>query len=382
MSASPENFDLFKRFARERLQASAFHADGEKDSEYLFHASLNSTDALMAWAAGATNRCGETFEVIPGFVDIYRPNAFADRFESKYFLGMYSAMFVAVAEFAMYCMTQSDFMSGIGRAELETSPSPEDSHAPGLWLINRTKMGGRVHERHSQKLTPRCDIRYQTSIYLCLLMARFAWLHEMAHAFNGHVAYTSANGMSSRINEVAEPHALVEYDLGQDKEDEKARVMRCLEFDADQSAFWASINIQIRDLENIEGIRAIDQTTRLSLALFGAYAMTWLFGEFQAECGSVKNFTHPEPHLRLQNLIKVGTDRVVPLVNGFDEINTQVCREFDAIRNSIPGIFLPGDLLSESGNRQIQIALAESLDQVKAMQEALQAYQFSEKESR
>ena len=77
--------DLFDHFARARLNAQAFDADPNTERGYLFGAALETARALMGWTKGARNEAGEEFEAVPGFVDVYTPNAFAERFERRFY---------------------------------------------------------------------------------------------------------------------------------------------------------------------------------------------------------------------------------------------------------------------------------------------------------
>lgn len=369
-------FELFETYAKERFGAPALDVTTGKPRERPFQATLETTAALLAWTQGARSRRSETFAFVPGFVDVLAPNAFADRWTGTYFLGMHVALYAAIGEFAMFCFAQRDFMPELGDAALERSPKPASERSPGLWLIDFVTQGGRVTDAHSAALTPRCDTRHSLATYLGLLMARFVWLHEMAHAFNGHVDFVRDRRLADILNEIEEPLGLA--GLATVRRDDDARLDRqCLEHHADESAFWASMNIQRRNLENIAGIAELDERTRLRMTLFGCYAMPWLFENFQVYSGATENLTHPQPYSRLHHLIRIAASRLEPIIPDFADLNSDACGQFDAIGSAIPGLYRSSGLYTDMQNEALQADLDIVAVRLATIKQELQDYEYS-----
>ncbi len=374
------NFDQFRKFAKERLSQAAFNTETDSDKSSQFHTSLISAIQLMQWTLGCSNQSGDDFKLVAGFVDKYTPNALADRYQGTHYIGMHSALFVAITEFAMFCFTQRDFFPDVGDPSQETSPVPWNDRVPGIWLIDHTKQGGRVDDEHSQRLTPRDNERYVMSLYLAFLMSRFVWLHELSHCFNGHVGYVHQHNLALRLYELPEELPAVQVTRKRQKlavSDE----LKCLEFDADQSAFWGNCNIQIHSLENIEGIRALDENLRLRLTLFGAYAMTWLFEKFQEYLDTKDGHTHPAPMLRLHNLLHTASANVLSLHDDMPAIHDVVLKQFDTIGGRIPGMYGTTNLSDIMKDGGISDELVRFFDRRNEQKIALQDFEFKQNKS-
>lgn len=378
---SMDDFALFQKFARTQRNAEALDTSTGEENVRLFEASLQSARALMKWTGSARNPRHERFAIILGFIDRMTPNAVAGLFEGTYFAGMHTALFVAINEFADFCFTQSGFFPDIGDPAKETSPKPVDERVPGLWLLDHTLSGGSITRQHSEMRTPRDDDRYLASIYLAQLMARFVWLHELAHCFNGHVSYVQNKNIALHLNELAEGQGLVSHSKAASPEEQgdTDKILKCVELDADQSAFWASCRIQLDDLENMEGIRAYDLKTRMRMTLFGAYAMTWLFDEFQKYLDARNEITHPAPYIRLQTMLRTANSNVAPLHPDFADWHHDACGQFDTIRKAIPGMYRTDELHSAllDENAQEVSSFEQRLQELK---DELAAFQYSEKQ--
>ena len=333
----------FANFAEQRLQTREFVTSYEDDNSQIFHTSLDSSMHLLQWTLNTKNAAGLPFRFHAGFVDIFSPNAFADRFDGQYFIGLHSAMFVSLSEFAMFCFAQKDFFSEIGNAQMETSPEPWDDRVPGLWLLDHTKQGGHVENMHSQTLIPKDPERYHFSTCLSFLMVRFVWLHELSHCFNGHVDLVQERDIALRLYEVSHLQAAVRRG-DKDGDGETAKLLQHLEHDADQSAFWGGVNLQLGGLENIQTIIDMPKEQRLKLVLFASYAMPWLFEQYQAYLGSVDSQTHPEPIDRLEYLFETAKTRLLSQHPELAQINDTVLSQFDAIRRKIPSLYQSGSL--------------------------------------
>ncbi len=372
------NFKSFKRFAELRLQTTAFETSLDLENSHLFHTSLESAYHQFSWTQGTKNRLQNEFKLVAGFLDTFSPNALADRFEGRHFIAMHIALFVAISEFSMFCFAQKDFFPDVGDANQEVSPTPWDDRVPGLWLIDHTAQGGHVEVKHSQQLIPKNPERYVMSQYLAFLMSRFVWLHELAHCFNGHIAFVQNRCIALRLYEISEKLPAVEVTKTL-KNPTNSETLKCLEFDADQSAFWASCNIQLSNLENIEGIHNLDKQLRLRLTLFGSYAMTWMFEQFQNYRDSQNGHTHPDPMLRLYNLLQTASSNVLLLDKDLPSLNKNALGQFDVIRKRIPAIY-DSKKLEDIIQGNTDFSDLSKYDDARTQQKKmLEEFQFSEK---
>ncbi len=159
-----------------------------------------------------------------------------------------------------------------------------------------------------------------------------------------------------------------------------SEALKCLEFDADQSALWASCNIQLRNLENIQGIQELDEKLRLRLTLFGSYAMTWMFEQFQSYRDTKNGNTHPDPMLRLYNLLQTTRSNIFPLRDDLSALNQNALEQFDGIRKNIPNIYDSTGLEEIILGRTDFSALSKFSDAREQQKIDLRKFQFSEKQ--
>ncbi len=331
---------LFKRFARERRNAAAYDAGDKSEEAQLFAVSLSSFQDHLAWTRSAINKQDMGATIIPGYIDLMTLNAFADYHGGTHYIGMHQALFVTILEFAYYCFAQRGFFPGIGNASLETSPEPIDDQAPGLWLLDQTVKGMRTIPHRANRILPNDPERSVAAVYLALLMVRFVWLHEMAHCMNGHVHYVQSKDLSQSLNEIASQEVLGLVKPVPARNIQKwDAALRCLEYDADQTAFWGSCQIQIGGNENIQGIAAMDITSRLELTVFGTYAMTWLFETYQNYFKVQYDSTHPQPVERLQSIFNYAARHITPQEPDFITLQKTALQQFNTIRQKIPAVF-------------------------------------------
>lgn len=372
-----KNASKFSIFAQSKLNNAEFVTSYDDAKSQIFHTSLDSSRHLLRWTLRAQNLQGKMFNFHAGFVDIFTPNAFADRFESEHYIGLHSAMFVSISEFAMFCFAQQDFFSEMGNTELETSPEPWDERVPGLWLLDYTKHGGHVETKHSRSLIPKDSERYHLSTCLSFLMTRFVWLHELSHCYNGHVDLVQDRDIALRLYEVSAMQAAVrrgskEHDL------QTQKLLKHLEHDADQSAFWGGINLQLGNLENIQAIIDMSKDQRVKLVLFASYAMPWLFEQYQSYLGSDNSETHPEPIDRLEYLFETTKTRILSQHPELVELNKEVLNQFDIIRRKIPSLYRSDSLRDLFKKAAMNDKQSDFYEYHAEVLEDLKAYQFSQ----
>lgn len=336
------NSKQFSEFAASKLKAAVFETSYEDDASQIFHTSVDSSIHLMRWAQDAKNHKGESFCYYPAFVDIFSPNAFADRYQKDYYIGFHSALFVSISEFAMFCFAQKEFFPEMGDSSQEVSPEPWDHRVPGLWLLEHTKNGGHVQNEHSRRLIPKDPERFHLSTCLSFLMARFVWLHELCHCFNGHVDLAKEKGLAVRLHEVPPMNAVGFKDVPADpiSTAEKEKILQHLEHDADQSAFWASVNLQLGNYENIQELIDMPEDQRLKIVLFASYVMPWLFEQYQGYMNADAEVkTHPEPMQRLEYLFETAKSRMLSQHPELIGLNSEALAQFDVVRHKIPNLY-------------------------------------------
>lgn len=374
------DFSEFQDFARIRLKIPAFQTCPNDPKSNLFDISAESARIQFSWTQKSTNQAGEPFRLGVGFIDDLKPNALADYHADQHFIAMHSSLFVAINEFAMFCFAQRDFFADVGDPSIEISPKPWDDRVPGIWLLDHTIRGGHVDDDHSRALIPRDPYRFEISQYLAFLMARFVWLHELAHCYNGHIGYVQKFNLALRLYEVSDPINALEFSKPNPdfSKNDISETLKCLEFDADSSAFWASCNIQLGAFENIEGIMRLDQELRVRLTLFGSYAMVWLFEQFQTYMNSRQNISHPEPTMRLQNLFRTASSRILPLSNEMKTSHENALQQFAAVKSAIPTLYdksgLEDQIVSETGIKELSYFDA----RLEALKSDLKPFEYSE----
>lgn len=307
----------------------------------LFSASMESLNGQLAWTHKAFNESGNPLLVSARFAQQMTPNASAERDGDRHLISMHEALFVTLQEFANFCFAQQAFFADIGEAGSEASPAPMSEDPPGLWLLRETQAGMRELPAQASRMVPMCAERAVAAVYLTQLMARFVWLHELAHCVNGHVDLVRDQGLALRLCEIhdAETLGIVSHEPKQ--ADARDQVFQALEVDADRTALHGCISIQMNDLENIQGIAALPLGLRLRLALFGCYSMAWLFDSYRAFTGSAFGTTHPEPQLRLHAMVGFTETDIALHIDGFSTVQESIAREFSVLTECLPTIALP-----------------------------------------
>ena len=334
--------DPFTQLAHDGLGASVYDPAQDEPARAQYHAiSLASARQHIAILDGATNARGETLRVMPGYIDLMTPNAVADQVQGVHLTGMYQALLPTLIEFSLFAFTQAHVFPEIGDAKSELSPQPAGGRAPGLLLLERTLSGAAVQRDEDQHRVPRDAIRHAVAVYTALLMARYVWLHELAHCAKGHVSFIKGTGIALRLYEVEDGAASLVTPRTNPKINEQARlnILRLMEYDADETAFLGLCRIQLQQGENIEGIKVLDLPLRLGLSVFAAYGATWLFEEYQNFMNSHHGRSHPAPYDRLRGITCTALQSLGPQVDGFADLHRAVAASFNALSASIPTMF-------------------------------------------
>ncbi|MVA97996.1 hypothetical protein GN330_12150 [Nitratireductor sp. CAU 1489] len=368
-------YEAFRRLVERRLGLSTLQFLSNELQNQAFQRSLVSAAQLLGGSVCQRDARGRRLLILAGYVDRMLPNALADRDGDTHLIAMYTPLFAALSEFAMFCFTQRAFFADVGDPLAETSPPPPEGHVPGLWLLRYTLAGGKVEERHREQFTPRDPVRYDISLYLGYLMARFVWFHEYAHCFNGHVAYVQENAIALRLYEVSEPSKGAPRAAQPAQPGPRDDELRCLELDADEAAMWATLQVQETDRENLESFASLDRSLRKRLTLFGAYAMTWLFEEFQNYMESNTGLDHPAPYLRLQNMVHLARQHFTAPED--QELQRVVLKEFDHIASVIPNMYRSDNLMRDISDPWLIGELQRQLARLDALRPALAPYRYA-----
>jgi hypothetical protein len=337
----------FATYAKHHRDAVAFAPDFERADEQVFAASLNSFRALTRTYEGASNANGITLTIEAGFVEKMTPNAFADFHDGVHYIGMHQALMATIMDLSLYLFTQSALFSNIGNAAAEDSPRYVGDDVPGLYLLKMTMTGGLVDPATDHARVPKDADRHIAAVYMAMLMGRSVWFHELAHCTNGHVLFLRSMGHNAGVNEVAAPLDLVGFKNDAKQAHDHRALRHALELDADVTALHNLITIQSEGRENIPGLLAYDNATRLDMTLLGAFLMTWLFEEYQRFMDSQHGLTHPDPAIRLHYLASsVSAQRPELQVNVARTLQTGLARIAASSAGAAPSALDQTELLA------------------------------------
>ncbi len=359
--AEQDKIAPFEVFTSERLNTPVYDPGERSEETQTFIIAQQSFRQLMGWTKGLRNAAGDELIIQSGYIERMTPNAVADRYQGVHYIGMHQALLVSCMEFALFALTQSCVFPNVGNAAGEASPELKNGKAPGILLLDKTLRGETVQIDQDHWRIPKDENRHVLAVYLAMLMARYIWLHELAHCTNGHVAYVQNAGLALRLYEVAEELSVVGFKPKADTDKQRDKIIRQLEYDADSSAFFGLCQIQLNDLENIDGIKALDIVTRLGMSIFAAYAVTWLFEEYQAFLDLKNDPSHPTPYDRLQHLARGAANEIAPKVDGFAEFHQSICDQFNAM--AIPGLYQVGKAAPMDSEREFELhAIKSAMD--------------------
>lgn len=333
---------------------------GAKDA--LFLASLQSIRGHLRLGAGERNGHGDTFTIAAGYLDLMKPNAVADRYDGHFIIAFNQSLFVTIVEFCLFAFTQRTVFPKIGNAAAEESPTLVDGILPGLMLLERTLARGAADPWHDAVRVPKDPDRHVLAIYTALLMARFTWMHELAHCFRGHVELAQITGIAPRLHELE-----MAGFAGNEQTAFGPRwlVQRALEFDADSTALLMCADIQLNGQENIDGIGALPLDLRLRLVQFAAYGFASLLEALQSHLSLKAGLTHPRPPARLRNLLL--TTSAIAMPDTLKGSTALALNDLVALGAAIPALDLmravsvatePDDL---AGTQQMQAVLEAAL---------------------
>lgn len=327
--------------------ASAIRLGGRSTTPIdLFGSSLWSSRHYWRNCFDARRGDGAKFRVYAGVVADAGPNAFAWIKDDVHLVGLNAGLAMAIFELSCFCLSQADILTEFGVAGREQSPQPTGL-PPGFDLPSHLVFRNRRALFDAlPTYFPQDPTRQAIAHYLALLTLRFVWFHELYHALNGHVGFVRQQDLALRLNEAPD---------GADGQ--HSEILKTLEFDADQSAFFVCCRLQANDSENIIGLRQLSIAQRLKLTLFGAYAITWLFEEQARRQQRADSATHPTPYLRMHNLLRCAAAYLDDDIPQLSALNQEVLTDFDRLSRALHASGRSGQFLKDMQSARFQATL-------------------------
>lgn len=227
-------------------------------------------------------------------------NAFATMTGNRHIIGINNGLLREMYRFCDRAFEHRSVFSALGNASAEPEPSPPPrtpfARAATAPLL---AMAALVSKRASRR-----DAERQAAvIFLTVQMALFVWLHELAHCVGGHVRLVRTQTPRARLNELPEQLDLLSIKRPLDG-DAFREFRHGLELEADRKAISDLIKLQTRSQSHYPHGRRFDRDTRIEMAIFGAYLVTWMFDAATDKRSAEACLTHPAPLLRLRNITK------------------------------------------------------------------------------
>jgi hypothetical protein len=285
-----------------RLHVDPLGKDAAPSDPY-FAPSLLSARRLMEFAFANKRADGSEFRAYPAFVERSPPNAFAVDLGGVHLCGVDAGLVTTSFELCCFSLSQREFLPEIGDASKEESPKLPEGAMLGYWIMDH------IAQSHPAKVTgfgeeliPLDTERRLTAHFLSQLMLRFAWLHELYHGLNGHSGYLASLRKGYELQEMPDEEELA---LGRRVSivSIPERTLHCMEFDADRSASYAMMQIQLASEEPFAVLAEQPLTARLKLTVLAALLTVFLFDQAARRSPPKEPATHPAARLRLYNLI-------------------------------------------------------------------------------
>lgn len=333
----PDGPPDFSEFAANRLNTKISCFDEKSAEAPCFNAARDSALEIMRWMNGKRNANGDQLIIQGDYVQLWEPNALAEEYRGVHFVAIHQTLVESIIEFALFAFTQKYIFPKLGDVGVETSPEPRDGVAPGLLLLQKYLNDDHVSNKDRYRV-PNDKTRQLFAIYLGVFMVRFVWFHEMAHCLNGHVLYAQDSGLATALYEVDTGLSISDLKTRKTENRMRATVRRGLEFDADNTAFLALCRVQLLGGETIDSIKSLDLKTRLELNIFAAYAITWLFEEYNNFKMWELSGTHPSPYDRVMNISGSAMRILAKEKWGFNRTHKRVAKQFNKLIYIIPSL--------------------------------------------
>lgn len=226
-------------------------------------------------------------------------NAFAMITGKRHVIGINNGLLWEIYRFCNRAFEHRSVFSALGNSEAEPEPLQHRHPLAHAIATSSSAIAGVVVDRGVRRNAE----RQAAVIFLTVQMALFVWLHELAHCVGGHVRLVRMQAPRARLNELPEQLDLLSIKRPVDA-DAFREFRHGLELEADRKAIADLIKLQTRSQSHYPQGRRFDQDTRVELAIFGAYLVTWMFDAFTEKRSAEACLTHPAPLLRLRNITK------------------------------------------------------------------------------
>lgn len=327
-------------------------ADPRAQEDLAFTTSLAGARLMMAESFATRRADAQAFRGYPVFVDRPTANAFAIERDGLQVCGIAVGLAVAAYELSLFVFSQASLFTEVGAAAGEASPVLPAHAQLSFWMADQ--MRSDPNRPAGLKLVPRDPARQLGASFLTQLLLRFVWLHELFHGLNGHTGRLAARGLTMPLLDMPSdpPLAAVEIERD-DAADARKPLLHLMEFDADRTAFWASIRLQQTDSEPITGLAAWPRPLRLKLALFAGLLMTFLFDQAARRYRTTGD-THPLAYHRLHNLVRTLASNLATDDDQISETFRAVIAEMRALEERLPASVSIAQLIQDLRSPELQ----------------------------
>lgn len=248
---------------------------------------------------------GTAFRVYPAFILTPQPNALAVDLGPVHFCGVHTGLATLCDDLARFMFCQKTTFPEIGDPAKETAPSLPEGLRP-VYRMNALQHGFDVLRiKTGGGFVPEDETRRIYAHFLCHLMLRFAWLHEIFHCLCGHTGFLAAAQSGLELYEMPDDGlALFEMERPLVEDMPMQRILHCFEYDADRAALYAMIRHQQEGSEPLESLGVLPLSLRLRLVYLACLLMVFLFDQGLRWRTGRTGEAHPEPQLRLHNLLR------------------------------------------------------------------------------
>jgi len=295
---------------------------------------------------------GTPFRVFPALVTHHLPNALAVDLGGVHLCAIYEGLVTTVFELAAFVLAQRETFPEIGDPTVETSPQLPPEALLGYWIADRVAKAPPEPVPFGYELVPIDPDRRLAAHFLSQIMLRFVWFHELFHGLNGHSGLLAARGHGLALHEMPE--------LGMVALDPPTTVaglpssstLQAMELDADRTAFHRMIRLLVDNDEPFQVLAGWPLALRLKLATFAAVMMTFLFDQHARRNPGHGRDSHPEPQLRLYNLVATiasqfeDDDRVQEALSG-------AMVEIDRLTRRVPAMPAPERLMADLASGEV-----------------------------
>lgn len=229
----------------------------------------------------------------------------------------------------------------------------------------------------SAEFLPQSGQRQLAAHLLAELMLRFAWLHELFHALNGHSGLL-ASRHDGTLNELREHEALPMVEIEANNPDPVWQLtLHCMEFDADRTALWAMMRLQEAEFEPLDALATLPKPIRLRLVLFAGFMMTFLFDKSTERRLSGPAGSHPMAYHRLHNLVRTIASNLLDPEGAAKAAFSDVLIEMMELRSRLPEMFSTAQLLADLRAPDLQATFDRVDEALEAARVQFRPYAFT-----